>query len=103
MSIAIDYYLNKGAEKGIELNHFLSEKWSNSRAKSALEALDSYSFQEGEEVEVEGNSYRIEERNPLWSRIRGEETYTGQRLFEGPDGELHPSYETEKITGGQII
>ena len=103
MSITIDYYLSKGAEKGIKLNHILSEKWSNSRAKSALENLESYRFQEGEEVEVGGTTYRIEERNPLWSRVRREETYTGQRLFEGPDGELHPSYETEKITRGQII
>lgn len=103
MSIAIDYYLSKGEEKTQKINRMLSEKWSDSRVKSAVEAFQSYRFHEGEQVEVDGTTYQIEERTPFWTALRKEETYKAERFFEGPEGELHPSYDTEKITGGQII
>ncbi|PSH00897.1 MAG: hypothetical protein BRC30_01125, partial [Nanohaloarchaea archaeon SW_7_46_7] len=65
MGLVIDYYLEKGAEKGQQISHILSDRWSESSLKSALETASSFQYLEDQRIEHEGETYRIKERNPL--------------------------------------
>lgn len=103
MGIVTDYYLEAGLEKTQDLNHYLSEMWSDSKVKSTLDSLYNFRYVEGERVESDdGELYEILEKQPIRTMINDEEFYTADKLFENPDGEPRRSYNTQTISGGQL-
>lgn len=103
MGIVIDYWLKAGLQKAESLDHQISEAWLKSTAKTKLEDLHSFQYEEGDQVETEdGEVYEILDKQPVHTLLNGEESYIADRLFENPGGELSRSYDTQTIRGGQI-
>lgn len=103
MGIVIDYWLEAGLGKAESLDRQLSEAWSESTVKEKLDGMYPFQHEEGDQVETEdGEVYEILDTQPVHTFLNGEESYTADRLFENPDGELSRSYDTQTIRGGQL-
>lgn len=99
MGLVSQYWI----EKSLDKLEGLKESAEDPGISEYVEALQHYSYQEGEIVELEDNErYVISGRRPGLTFTRNKETYEGQRIIN-LDGTKTTSYSQHTFTEDDII